>query len=416
MIVVDAYPGEFALGHVGRFCRPNFFDSSTQLIRTLDSRARNHVADRRPVPAHRLIAGLVDMDPEDYIRRHTLQPFLRVAAYCDDDVGTFEQPNAIRIRQRATISPIRKKPLFCGDCIAKDKRDLGFTYWRSCHQMPGVDVCPEHRTPLIMTDSVRGFDETPNEALQAGAVVESPLAEVAVQNAVVARYVDISTRFLVEGKRVSRFSASACLGARMKYLGLRVGMRGNRPVLSDFLRDHIPSRWLQEIFPNFQKKRQGVYFAAIDSACLSLLSPGHVYALALAALFEDAAEAIEEFFMSPDTRKLKGCGCLRGSATALRDQKRWELLQLYIKTRGNHSSIARSLGCNEESIRRTLRSAGLPSLHAINVVKRRNILGYLTRASPVELDRWAEQNIRAMESTTPRSRSDLVSWPESTHQ
>lgn len=33
---------------------------------------------------------------------------------------------------------------FCPSCVKQDRRLLGETYWRRVHQLPGVEVCPEH--------------------------------------------------------------------------------------------------------------------------------------------------------------------------------------------------------------------------------------------------------------------------------
>jgi hypothetical protein len=37
---------------------------------------------------------------------------------------------------------------FCPNCSAEDRITRGFTFWRRCHQLPGVYVCPQHRAWL----------------------------------------------------------------------------------------------------------------------------------------------------------------------------------------------------------------------------------------------------------------------------
>lgn len=37
----------------------------------------------------------------------------------------------------------------CVDCVREDKAEHGFSYWHRAHQLPGVQVCHKHHTPLF---------------------------------------------------------------------------------------------------------------------------------------------------------------------------------------------------------------------------------------------------------------------------
>jgi hypothetical protein len=59
----------------------------------------------------------------------------------------------LQVRLGLCTSIVRDTDYFrlCPDCVREDLRRLGETYWRRCHQLPGVLVCPEHGTPLSIT-------------------------------------------------------------------------------------------------------------------------------------------------------------------------------------------------------------------------------------------------------------------------
>lgn len=401
MIRVYPLPGEFAPGHLGRLRLVNCLDSSEQVIRILDYRARRNVRNWDPEPVHHLIGSLLGMDPEDYVRQHTLIPFVRVAAHSESSLTSFEK--AACVRQRAVLSLARTGAYSCGRCIESDEASMGFSYWRRSHQLPGIDRCPEHDVPLLVTNSPGVFDVNPAESPQTAETDVSQLAEIPQSNETVANYTQIATRLLADAKRVSRFSASACLGAQARRRGLRVSMMGNKPLLSDFLLERFPHPWFEAHFPGLLGKHKGRQFVPVDGACRSQISHGQVYAMALAALFDKPSEAIEDFFMSPQARQ-----ALQARVRSRKEQARWELFDAYIACRGNHSEIARHLGKWLSNVNKCLKWCGLPSLNCLGEVERSRVLEYLSKSTPVEVDAWAERNIHLLGTTVAiRGRSIL---------
>lgn len=68
-------------------------------------------------------------------------------------VQTLRQPGASAstkrmLSLRGTLDGICTALRRCPDCAASDLARLGFTYWHTVHQLPGVWVCPLHGRPL----------------------------------------------------------------------------------------------------------------------------------------------------------------------------------------------------------------------------------------------------------------------------
>lgn len=71
-----------------------------------------------------------------------------------DAYSALSEPDAGMLKFRLGLLTSRFRanhPLrACAECMHADERRYGISYWRRRHQFPGVWVCPEHRTPLLI--------------------------------------------------------------------------------------------------------------------------------------------------------------------------------------------------------------------------------------------------------------------------
>lgn len=94
---------------------------------------------------------------EDIVLGHTAAPYylhLRGRrAYRSAMAAMRGTGRHLQVRLGICTSIVRDTDCFrlCPECVREDLRRLGETYWRRCHQLPGVLVCPEHGTPLGIT-------------------------------------------------------------------------------------------------------------------------------------------------------------------------------------------------------------------------------------------------------------------------
>lgn len=92
---------------------------------------------------------------DNLIGRHTLFPFYVLFIPSERVEQIREMMRSGASNRVHTVAGINKSPIrrpdwlrFCPVCAEQDRKLLGETYWRRIHQLPGVEVCPDHLTFL----------------------------------------------------------------------------------------------------------------------------------------------------------------------------------------------------------------------------------------------------------------------------
>ncbi|MFV2050849.1 TnsD family transposase [Metabacillus sp. YM-086] len=104
---------------------------------------------------------------EYLITNHTLYPFYaaflpseRAAKIKESMIGDNGGSIYNRIGQMASSVKFNQYFKFCPQCADEEMYNLGELYWHRIHQIPGVLVCPEHKTPLYDSQvPVRGYNK-----------------------------------------------------------------------------------------------------------------------------------------------------------------------------------------------------------------------------------------------------------------
>ncbi|HJV87898.1 MAG TPA: TniQ family protein [Noviherbaspirillum sp.] len=404
MIVAHPRVEEYTAGHIGRLRILNGAASSVELIRNLDRRYATERKKWHPTPVHRLIANLLQEDPEEYVKRHSLLPFDRLAYFDRDTVEDFNV--AASARPRTTLWPLRKYAHFCPLCIEQDHAVLGFSYWRRIHQIPGIDRCDQHHIPLSFVTRNTAFDLPPDAWRAQAHVINDDRANLVNENPMVNGYSEIVRRLLADPRRVSRFSASVVVRELAVDHGLRVGTLGVHPTLSDFMKAHLPASWVYELYPAMLEREEGKYFWPIDGACLSQPVSGQTYAVALALLAKNPEEALKRLFAHPDEMPT-----VEEKRVAQNTSRRRVYLRAYIEHQGNHAAMARALQIDVAGLNVRLRKLGLPSLHFLDGQSRSCVLNFFRSASVESVQAWAEK-MRQLLQRQPDAKSSISSWRE----
>lgn len=390
MLKAIPQPGEFIRGHAERLSLLNGFQSAEELLAVLDSKARDGRKGWDPVPAYQLIAPLARLDPVAYLKSHSLLPFSRVGAYSDEDVLDYEAP--ARVKQRSAWTLLRDEAYLCSHCVAEDESRLGYSYWRAFHQIPGVDACEVHGEALFAVKGPRSFGRQPGAWRGNARPISNELVALSDTPAV-ARYRRIARAFLMSERRVSRFAASRCLGHRAQAMGFRVGARGSQHTLADCICNSFPAGWLAAHYPRLSVAPRGTNVQPVDGAARAQLSDGMVYAMALAATFASAEEAIHAFgtATSDPVRRLR-------ITTGALSERRERLLPLYLAAEGRVLRVAEVLGVTESAAFRQLRAVGLPTIGKVTKSDRQRVISFVSKASREEVDRWvvAGSNISSL--------------------
>lgn len=394
---------EFCKGHAGRLSQWNHMDSSRQMLAKLDSMYSPGRQKWQPEPHHRLIARLIGMDATEYAKKHSILPFVRIVTKTEDELGHFDRgsskiPHAVFMQER-------EHAFFCRKCAECDAAARGFSYWRRLHQIIGIDWCEEHGIPLSYVARKDPFEVSPHLLVRQAQDVNHELAELVVANPFVYRYYQIARLFLTEGKRVTRFTASACIGTQAKRLGLQICQRGKLPTLSDHIKESFPMEWLAEHYPALLKKDACVRHVPLDGAYRSQLSHGQVYAMSLAALFDNAEVAITDFYMDMASR-ISAASTWRLSRIA---QERQAMLEVFVRNNGFHAQIQREIGGNVRHLNAKLKRLGMPSLHFLDEMRRQTLLEFFKQASVECVKAWTE-NMRLLIRKDKHAASSLKTW------
>jgi hypothetical protein len=374
MVIALPLPDEFIRGHYGRLRQLNKF-RTTQRCASLRFLGSSEVkGENRQLP-HQLVASAIGMDTSTYLRRHSLIPFLQLAAPDEWSTSDFETPGA---KKGVATCLARPNAYFCLDCIQFDLETQHFSYWRREHQLPGVDVCEKHRLPLMRTGDTRAF-EYPPEAWQRSAEPVSPDLASLHSLPIVGRYLSVARRFLTGGQRVWRHSAAVYHRMHAARHGLRVGLRGSRPNLSSFVAQNFPTLWLEEHFPSLLNMGNNKSCATIDAACRSAQhTAGMAHAMILAATSDCSTTTLDEFFSPASQNFLDSLRRLQRENQSSQQSKkraqngnrkrariaadRHKLLAPYIEHRGVYSEIAKAFGVSVAAVSKRFRRVELHSL------------------------------------------------------
>ncbi|MBU7440256.1 TniQ family protein [Paraburkholderia fungorum] len=374
MVIALPLPDEFIRGHYGRLRQLHKF-RTTQRCASLRFLSGSEVkGENRQLP-HQLVASAIGMDTSTYLRRHSLIPFLQLAAPDEWSTGDFETPGA---KKGTATSLARTNAYFCLDCIQSDRETQHFSYWRREHQLPGVDVCDKHRQPLMWIGDARAFEYPPEASQFSAQPVSSDLASL-YSLPIIVRYLSVAKRFLTGGQRVWRHSAAVHHRMHAAHHGLRVGLRGNRPNLSSFVARNFPNLWLEEHFPSLLNIGSDKSCATIDAACRSAQhTAGMAHAMILAATSDCSTTTLDEFF-SPVSQNFRESlrHVQRENRSSQQRKKRVQnenrkrtriatdrhtLLAPYLEHRGVYSEIAKAFGVSVAAVSKRFRRVELLSL------------------------------------------------------
>jgi len=211
------------------------------------------------------------------------------------------------------------------------------------------------------------------------------MAEI-VSAPVIRRYAEILQVFLRAEHPVALLHANYRIRQLAKQRQFRIATEGKKPTLTDIIETVLPGAWLRTEYPEMSSRKAGEYCASIDIITVKR-TPVPVYALALAALFESADEALKYWFdqtaESPSERKT-----YRRFGWNFWHSER--VFELYVAHRGNHAKIGEILEIDPNNTRLGLSSAGLPALGLVDMNAAGKALRDFDQGTP--LDRACERN------------------------
>jgi len=160
----DPYPDELLYSIAARYAERVGYNSPTKTLEELFGAGSTRMSVDFPLGLNHLIETLPPghaYTVEDLMYKHTLLPFY--GPFLPPE-RTWRLMNAMREKQGkgihwyvgVTMGSIQPPQWlrFCPECTQEDSRTVGEPYWHRQHQLPGVEVCPQHHV-FLEASSVR---------------------------------------------------------------------------------------------------------------------------------------------------------------------------------------------------------------------------------------------------------------------
>ena len=160
--VPEIYPDELVFSFCSRYHQRMSYRSRESTGRDLFENAMTKPAIDFPSRLEQLAQAYVFhawITVDQLIDCHTLLPFYQPFVPADriSQIRTdmkASRGGAVHGRIGVLTNRVRDQNLrFCPACVEKDRSTFGETYWHRLHQLPGIDVCAEHRVFLENTSA-----------------------------------------------------------------------------------------------------------------------------------------------------------------------------------------------------------------------------------------------------------------------
>lgn len=317
MLRTDPMPDEISGGHMGRLRWLNEWSDRLTATQALHRELLAGGIESEDSTALFLLAAASNMRAADYARLHSMLPALRVASDFGAGIPHGSMQRTCSARTHGVWLP-RGLPLVCIDCIREDMDHWGFSWYRRSHQLVGVDWCDKHGCELARVKSRAPFWLTPHGQAMSGALswVGAYRRTFGTTSTFVRRYAAIAFAMLVMAAPASAADINGRLAERADLLGINGRDSDSPRSLARSILDQAPEAWLSEHFPDITASGERSSIASVDKVLsrMNYAPEGPIYALAMAALYEDADLAVQAVFGSAIAAACHGmsdAGCPR---------------------------------------------------------------------------------------------------------
>lgn len=349
MLVPPPLPDEHLVGMLERVARLNGISIG---------RIREHLCRRSSASSLlEAIARTLDLSVPTLAASSTAYRFARAISA---EPISFDDPLWLRSQGKHSIEyRWRTPPRYCMSCVEEDLRELGHSYWRRTHQLPGVVICPDHSECLQTVQCAGSAVGLPGEGRR-DRRAEAALCD---PQSIITRYAHTVRMLLTWKTQIPLVAMQNVIRERATSVGLRLGGTSKHRTLSDMAQDQAPSDWLLQHFRSRRTRRCGSHLSAsIASVCGSrngCLST-QFYALALTLLFDSPEDARERLCAQPPANMTTQYRSYLGVNWTSN-----KVLTALVKHRGVVERTADALGISEKTMHQGLGSIGLKSISRV---------------------------------------------------
>ncbi len=371
LLRLSPMPDEFAIGYQGRLFRHNGWSDAKQAMRALLAWAGNETATRREISTVKLLARAAGKELSRFVCDHTLVPLARAVTTTAPDIPHGREA---RTSLLATVALRRFRPgaFFCVECIKEDYALHGMPYWRREHQLPGRYWCLKHGCALGHASARDAYLRSPTDFIATHQVVSEPWLRELKQSQPIKRFLAICSELLLSQHPFDELYVARTARIRAADLGLHTG-RGaiRRPLLSEHVKRHFDSVWLNAIVPGLVDCPQRTYWVPVDAAAFGKRAgvSAIAYAIVFASLYESADAAIGAMLASPNVEppdRVARARSIKVDDTRLR--------AAYVEAQGSHMTTATQVHVGRDRVSRRLKALGLPALRGEGAIAIQNVI------------------------------------------
>ncbi len=244
MLIPHPLPNEYVLGHLTRIRKINGLYSNEDALTFLlkvQNRTNHHMRD--PV---KLIAEALKIDEGQYRNHQTLKNFGFSAKYKLNRKYLPVWTNKDPLLEEAIHLPFRNHGYFCSTCTTASLAQHNFSIWDRRLQVPGINSCIEHGTPLLKSTFPYPFSHLPHELLNRSTPLDRCNEFKDEQQERYLRYIAISEEILnSKWKHIDETAYYSVLINEFRELKSEMIHKK----LLTFLLMMYPSSWLKNDFP-----------------------------------------------------------------------------------------------------------------------------------------------------------------------
>lgn len=359
ILAPSALPDEIDKGIEGRIRRLNGFRSTKELLAAMQDAACHETSGTCGTTRVELLAHTCRININEFVRAHTTLPLRRAITSYQPHLK-HGSPESVSMLRTTTMRLARPGAYLCRSCIAEDMSFRGIAYWRRYHQMPGLYWCNRHHEPLAFIKNEQAFDQCTKSMINFATPINDTWVNALIVSAPIQRYIEICSAFFERDKPIEVIHVALILKERAKQFGLSTCMSGNKPLLSDLVKESFPTEWLSTVFPKLVEKPHGVMMPSMDGVLYlnTAASSAMVYALALAVLYDSSDEALYEITATSISIKPKR----QRRPSTVEDWSDSASFESYVKYQGSLIAVAQDMSVSPAAARRQMAKHGLPDL------------------------------------------------------
>jgi len=363
MIIPEIMPDELGAGYLIRISKINCYPNKKITIEKL-RKSFMRMEDDVNISISILLSRALGISTEQFCRFHTILPALRSVTSHLPYVrhGDISQPQLIKTN---TNFLFKNEFKVCSKCVREDIDYHGFSYYRREHQLPGFDFCSKHSQKLIKSKYENYVSPDDVNLIQGDEASEQCIDELGHE--AILRYRTILDAFANAETPIPQLHILDLLQSRARAHGFFWTQRAkNKNMLSDLVINKFPVGWLEGFNIKVTKKNIRTFFPSIDSLLTTSnkLSCGHLYALVLSVLYDNAEDALNASY-----------DCIKQTPRAVTKINRisddvWSdknLRRVYVDNRGNAKAIASKLGIDHKIVTEKLNKKGMMALGKTNI-------------------------------------------------